>query len=90
MTFEPLGTRVAVKVDEVQNKTASGIIIPDSSKEKPSIGTIVSINETTKEDFNVDLGTRIVFGKYAGTELEIEGEKLLILEMDEAFGIIRD
>lgn len=90
MIFEPLGTRVAVKVDEVQNKTASGIIIPDSSKEKPSIGTIVSINETTKEDFNVDIGTRIVFGKYAGTELEIEGEKLLILEMDEAFGIIRD
>ncbi len=90
MIFEPLGTRVAVQVDEVQNKTASGIIIPDSSKEKPSIGTIVSINETTKEDFNVDIGTRIVFGKYAGTELELDGKKLLILEMDEAFGIIRD
>lgn len=90
MTFEPLGTRVALKVDEIQNKTASGIIIPDASKEKPSIGTIVAINETTKEDFNVDVGTRIVFGKYAGTELDINNEKLLILEMDEAFGIIRD
>lgn len=44
----------------------------------------------TKEDFNVDIGTKIVFGKYAGTELEIEGQKLLILEMDEAFGILRD
>lgn len=90
MTFEPLGTRVALKVDEIQNKTASGIIIPDASKEKPSIGTIVAINETTKEDFNVDVGTKIVFGKYAGTELDINNEKLLILEMDEAFGIIRD
>jgi chaperonin GroES len=90
MTFEPLGTRVAVKVEEIQTKTASGIIIPTAAAEKPSIGTIVSINETTKEDFNVDIGTKIVFGKYAGTELEIEGQKLLILEMDEAFGILRD
>ncbi len=90
MTFEPLGTRVAVKVEEIQTKTASGIIIPTAAAEKPSIGTIVSINETTKEDFNVDIGTKIVFGKYVGTELEIEGQKLLILEMDEAFGILRD
>lgn len=90
MTFEPLGTRVAVKVEEIQTKTASGIIIPTAAAEKPSIGTIVSINETTKEDFNVDIGTKIVFGKYTGTELEIEGQKLLILEMDEAFGILRD
>ena len=90
MTFEPLGTRVAVKVEEIQTKTASGIIIPTAAAEKPSLGTIVSINETTKEDFNVDIGTKIVFGKYAGTELEIEGQKLLILEMDEAFGILRD
>ena len=76
MTFEPLGTRVAVKVEEIQTKTASGIIIPTAAAEKPSIGTIVSINETTKEDFNVDIGTKIVFGKYAGTELEIEGQKI--------------
>jgi chaperonin GroES len=90
MTFEPLGTRVAVKVEEAQSKTATGIIIPDSGKEKPSVGTIVAINDTTKEDFDVDVGTKIVFGKYAGTEIELDKEKLLILEMDEAFGIIRD
>lgn len=90
MTFEPLGTRVAVKVEEAQTKTATGIIIPNAAAEKPSIGTIVAINDTTKEDFDVEVGTKIVFGKYAGTELEIDGEKLLILEMDEAFGILRD
>ena len=90
MTFEPLGTKIAVKVEEAQNKTPSGIIIPDSSKETPSIGTIVAINDTTKEDYNVDVGTKVVFGKFAGTEISIDKEKLLIIEMDEIFGILRD
>ncbi len=90
MNFEPLGTRIAVKVEEAQSKTASGIIIPDSGKETPSLGKIVAINDMTKEDFDIDLGTTVVFPKYSGTEIEIEKEKLLIIEMDELFGIIRD
>jgi chaperonin GroES len=90
MTLEPLGTKIVVKVEEAENKTAKGIIIPDAAKEKPTIGVIVAINDTTKEDFNVDVGTRILFGKYAGTEVVIEKEKLLIIEMDEAFAIIRE
>lgn len=90
MKLEPLGSRVVVKLQEVQTKTASGIIVPSAGKEKPTVGTIVSINETTKEDFNVDVGTNLLFGKYSGTEIELEGEKLLIIEMDEAFAIIRD
>jgi len=90
MNFEPLGTRVAVKVEEAQSKTASGIIIPDSSKETPSLGKIVAVNDMTKEDFGVDIGTVVVFPKYSGTEIELDKEKLLIIEMDELFGIIRD
>lgn len=90
MKLEPLGTKVVVKVEEAENKTAKGIIIPDAAKEKPTIGVIVAINDTTREDFNVDVGTRILFGKYAGTEVVIEKEKLLIIEMDEAFAIIRE
>ena len=90
MNFEPLGTRIAVKVEEAANKTASGIIIPDSGKETPSVGNIVAINEMTKEDFNVDIGTKVVFAKYSGTEITLEKQKLLIIEMDELFGIIRD
>jgi len=90
MTFEPLGTRVVVKLEVVENKTQSGILIPDAAKEKPSVGVIVSINEITKEDFNVDIGSKVLFGKYAGTEIELNKEKLLIIEMDEVFGIIRD
>ena len=90
MKIEPLGTRVVVKVQEVQKTTAKGIIIPDAGKEKPTVGTIVAINDITKEDFNVDVGTKILFGKFAGTEVELEGEKFLIIEMDEAFGILRE
>lgn len=90
MKFNPLGSRVAVKVEEAQKTTASGIIIPDSSKETPSVGEIVAINDMTKEDFGVDIGTRVVFPKYSGTEIEIEKEKLLIIEMDDLFGILED
>ena len=90
MKLEPMGTKIVVKVEEAENKTAKGIIIPDAAKEKPTIGVIVAINETTKEDFNVDVGTRILFGKFAGTEVVIEKEKLLILEIDEAFAIVRE
>lgn len=90
MNLEPLGTRVVIKLQEVQNKTATGIIIPDAGKNKPTIGEIVAINDLTKEDFNVDIGTKLLFGKYTGTEVEIDGEKLLIIEMDEAFAILRD
>jgi chaperonin GroES len=90
MKLEPLGTKVVVKVEEAENKTAKGIIIPDASKEKPTIGVIIAVNETTKSDFSVDVGTKILFGKFSGTEVVLEKEKLLIIEMDEAFAIIRD
>lgn len=90
MNLEPMGTRVIIKLQEPQTKTASGILIPSAGKEKPSIGTIVAINEITKTDFNVDIGTNLLFGKYSGTEVEVEGEKLLIMEMDEALAIIRN
>jgi len=90
MTIEPIGSKIVVQVEEVANKTASGILIPDAAKEKPSVGEIKFVNEMTKEDFGVDVGTKVVFGKYAGTELELDKEKYLIIEMDELFGILRD
>ena len=90
MKIEPMGTKVVVKVEEAENKTAKGIIIPDAAKEKPTVGTIVAVNETTKEDFKVDVGTKLLFGKYSGTEVVLDNQKLLILEIDEAFAILRD
>ena len=80
MKLEPLGTKVVVKVEEAENKTAKGIIIPDASKEKPTIGVIIAVNETTKSDFNVDVGTKILFGKFSGTEVVLEKEKLVDLK----------
>jgi chaperonin GroES len=90
MTIDPIGSKIVVQVEEVSNKTASGIIIPDAAKEKPSVGEIKFINDETKEDFNVDIGTKVVFGKYAGTEIDLDGQQYLIVEMDELFGILRD
>lgn len=90
MKIEPMGTKVVVKVEEAENKTAKGIIIPDAAKEKPTVGTIVAVNETTKEDFKVDVGTKLLFGKYSGTEVVLDNQKLLILEIDEAFAILRE
>jgi len=90
MKLEPLGTKIVVKLEEVQKKTATGIIIPGNAADKPTVGTIVAINDTTKEDFNVDVGTKVLFGKFSGTEVEVDGEKLLILEIDEAFAIVRE
>jgi len=90
MKIEPLGTRVVVKMQKAVSKTATGIIIPDAGKSKPTIGEIVAINDETKEDFKVDIGTKLLFGKFSGNEVELDGEKLLIIEMDEAFAILRE
>ena len=79
-----------ISLEEAATKTASGIIIPDAAKEKPSIGEIKFLNDETKEDFGVDVGTKVVFGKYSGTEIELDGQQYLIVEMDELFGILRD
>ena len=90
MVLEPLGSRVIVKVQEPQTKTATGILVPSANKEKPTIGIIVAINETTKDDYHVDVDTNLLFGRFSGTEVEVDGEKLLIIEMDDVFAIIRD
>lgn len=90
MTIEPIGSKIVVQVEEASNKTASGIIIPEAAKEKPAVGEIKFVNDMTKEDFGVDIGTKVVFGKYAGTELELDKQEYLIIEMDELFGILRD
>lgn len=89
MKLDPIGTRVAVKLEEVQTKTASGIIIPNAGQKKPTVGEIVAVNDETRDDFDVDVGTKILFDKFSGTEVEVDGESLLILEMDSALAILR-
>ena len=86
MNFQPLGKRVLVQRLEEATTTASGIIIPDNAKEKPSSGTVISVSTEVE---NVNAGDTVVFGKYAGNELSFEGKTYLVIETDDLFGIIK-
>jgi chaperonin GroES len=86
MNFQPLGKRVLVQRTEEATTTASGIIIPDNAKEKPSQGKVVAVSSEVE---NVKIDDVVVFGKYAGNEFAVGGEKYLILETDDLFGIIK-
>lgn len=85
MNFKPLGERLLIERVEEPTTTASGIIIPDNAKEKPSQGKVVAISEEIKE---VEVGNTVVFGKYSGTELTVDGTNYLILDLKDALGVI--
>jgi Co-chaperonin GroES (HSP10) len=89
MNIKPLADRVIVKPSQAEQKTASGIIIPDSAKEKPLKGEVLAVGNGTKdEEMVVAVGDSVLYGKYAGTELEWEGEKLLIMRQNDILAII--
>ena len=94
MTFRPLHDRVLVRRIEAEEKTAGGIIIPDSAKEKPAEGEIVAVgNGARSEDgkvhpLDVKVGDRVLFGKWSGTEVKLGGEELLIMKETDILGII--
>ncbi|AZV47183.1 co-chaperone GroES [Nautilia sp. PV-1] len=88
--FKPLGLRVLVERVEEEAKTASGIIIPDNAKEKPLEGKVVAISKEVEEDENLPLkeGDKVVFAKYSGTDITIDGKEYLVLNTDDILGII--
>ena len=94
MAFRPLHDRVLVRRIEAEEKTAGGIIIPDSAKEKPSEGEIVSTGTGARADdgkvtpLDVKAGDRVLFGKWSGTEVKIDGEDLLIMKESDILGVI--
>lgn len=89
MNIKPLADRVLVKPAAAEEKTASGIIIPDSAKEKPLRGEIIAVGNGTKdEEMLVKVGDTVLYGKYAGTELDLEGEKYLIMRQSDILAII--
>ena len=94
MAFRPLHDRVLVRRIEAEEKTAGGIIIPDSAKEKPAEGEIVSVGTGTRADdgkitpLDVKAGDRVLFGKWSGTEVKINGEDLLIMKESDIMGIM--
>lgn len=89
MNIRPLADRVLVKPAAAEEKTIGGIIIPDSAKEKPLKGDVVAIGNGTKdEEMVVKPGDHVLFGKYAGTEIELEGIKYLIMRQSDILAII--
>jgi chaperonin GroES len=88
MTFQPLANRVLLEQEEELNTTASGIIIPDSAKEKPLQGTVIAVG-TDAEDEGISAGDTAVFAKYSGTEITLDGKELLILESGDILGLLK-
>jgi len=91
VNITPLADRVLVEPAAAEEKTASGIIIPDTAKEKPQRGTVVAAgNGKSDEPMTVKVGDTILYGKYAGTELAVEGKDYLIMRESDIFAIIKD
>ncbi len=94
MKFRPLHDRVLVRRIDEEEKTAGGIIIPDTAKEKPSEGEIVAVGSGAKAEdgsvtaLDVKAGDRVLFGKWSGTEVKVDGEELLIMKESDIMGII--
>ena len=89
MNIKPLADRVLIKPAAAEEKTVGGIIIPDSAKEKPLKGEIIAVGHGTKdEEMVVKAGDHVLYGKYAGTEIELEGEKYLIMRQSDILAII--
>ncbi len=85
MNFKPLGDRLLVKSVEESNTTASGIIIPDNAKEKPNQAEVVAVGNDVED---VKVGDTVVFGKYSGTELSLEGTAYIVLDLSDVLGVI--
>lgn len=96
MKFRPLHDRVLVRRIEQQEKTAGGIIIPDTAKEKPQEGEVIAAGAGTKTEdgkllpLDVKAGDRILFGKWSGTEVRVDGEDLLIMKESDIMGVVEE
>lgn len=93
-SINPLADRVVVKPQEAEEKTASGIIIPDTAKEKPQKGTVLAVGpgkveNGTKIDMSVKEGDTVLYGKYAGTEVTLDGDDVLIMRESDILGVVK-
>ncbi len=95
MNVRPLNDRVLVKRLEEESKTASGLYIPDSAKEKPTRGRVIAVgsgrtnDDGVRKPLDVKAGDLILFGKYAGTEIKLDGEELIIMREDDVLAVIQ-
>jgi len=88
--IQPLGTRVLVRPDnESESRTSSGLYIPETAKEKPQTGVVIAIGEED-EDIKVQVGQKVLFPKYTGTEIKLDGVEHLIMDADDILAIVKD
>jgi chaperonin GroES len=87
--IQPLGSRVLVRVEAEENVTKSGLFVPDTAKEKPQRGIVAAIGDD-KDVIKVEVGDRVLFPKYTGAEIRIEGDDYLIIESADLLAILRD
>lgn len=96
MKFRPLHDRVVVRRIEEEERSAGGVIIPDTAKEKPMEGEIIAVGPGARDDkgnivpLDVEAGDRVLFGKWSGTEVKVDGEELLIMKESDIMGILED
>ena len=96
MKFRPLHDRVVVTRIDAEDKTAGGIIIPDTAKEKPSEGEVISVGLGGRDEagkivpIDLKVGDRVLFGKWSGTEVKIDGQELLIMKESDIMGVLTD
>ena len=94
MTFRPLHDRILVRRVEADEKTKGGIIIPDTAKEKPQEGEVIAVGSGARDEsgklvpLEVEVGDRILFGKWSGTEIKLDGEDLLIMKESDVMGVL--
>ncbi|TRX49064.1 co-chaperone GroES [Fulvivirga sp. M361] len=88
--LQPLADRVLVQADQAEEKSKGGIIIPDTAKESPQKGTVLAVGKGKKDEFmTVKVGDSVLYGKYSGTEITVEGVEALIMKESDIFGIIQ-
>ena len=91
MNIKPLADRVLIQPTPAEEVTMAGIIIPDSAKEKPLKGEVLAVGNGTKdEEMGLKAGDKVLYGKYAGTEIELAGEKYLIMRQSDVLAVIND
>ncbi|ESY63873.1 co-chaperone GroES [Mesorhizobium sp. B283B1A] len=96
MAFRPLHDRILVRRIDAEEKTAGGIIIPDTAKEKPQEGEVLAVGPGARDDggklveLDVKVGDRILFGKWSGTEIRLDGQDLLVMKESDVMGVIEE
>lgn len=94
MNIKPLGERIVLKVMESEERTKSGIVLPDTAKEKPQMGKVLAVGQGKVLDngqripLDVKVGDQVLFAKYAGTEVKLDGEEYMVLKESDIFGIV--